>query len=170
MVGMKVPTASAYPDIDAMLAEPRIQLGIPIIGNGRRPKNFLACCTDEITGCPDYLALISDRATQSSIPIEPPYFPRSFLEYLKKHDPANAPYTATDSTNLYRGKKILVLSGKEDAIVPWKASEKFVQDLNVGEEAGGVKQYLVEPGIGHTCSPTMVKEAVKFLWDHALTQ
>ncbi|TBU25182.1 Alpha/Beta hydrolase protein [Dichomitus squalens] len=131
--------------------EPRIQLGIPIIG------------------CPDYLRLISDRAVQSSIPIEPPYFPKSFLEYLKKHDPANAPYTATDSTNPYRGKKILVLSGKEDTLVPWNASESFVEGLNVGEEEGGVKQFLVEPGIGHTCSPTMVKEAVAFLWDHALT-
>ncbi len=65
---------------------------------------------------------MSGRAEESSVPIEPPYFPKSFLEYLKRHDPANVPYTASDTTNPFRGKKILVLSGKEDMIIPWTAS------------------------------------------------
>ena len=112
---------------------------------------------------------MSSRAAESSVPIEPPYFPKSFLEYLKLHDPANVPYTASDASNPYRGKKISVLSGKEDPIVPWTASEGFVEKLNVGEE-GGIKEVFVEPGIGHTCSPAMVKEAVRFLWDNALTK
>ena len=124
---------------------------------------------DNTPGCPDYLALMSSRAAESSVPTEPPYFPKSFLEYLKLHDPANVPYTASDASNPYRGKKILVLSGKEDPIVPWTASEGFVEKLNVGEE-GGIKEVFVEPGIGHTCSPAMVKEAVRFLWDNALTK
>ncbi|KAI1786769.1 Alpha/Beta hydrolase protein [Ganoderma leucocontextum] len=132
--------------------EPRIRLGIPIIG------------------CPDYLALMSSRAEESGVPIEPPYFPKSFLEYLKRHDPANVPYAASDKTNPFRGKKILVLSGKEDMLVPWTASQAFVEKLNVGEEEGGIKQVFVEPGIGHACSPAMVKEAVRFLWDNALTK
>lgn len=114
--------------------------------------------------------MISARAEQSSIPIAPPYFPKSFLEYLKRYDPTNVPYTASDNTNPFRGKRILVLSGKEDMVVPWTVSEGFVEKLNVGEEEGGVKEVFVEPGIGHTCSPAMVKEAVRFLWDNALTK
>ena len=52
--------------------------------------------------------------------------------------------------------------------MPWSASEKFVEELDVGEE-GGIKEVFVEPGIGHTCSSAMVKEAARFLWDNSLT-
>ncbi|KAI0749921.1 Alpha/Beta hydrolase protein [Daedaleopsis nitida] len=131
--------------------DPRVKLGIPIIG------------------CPDYLTLIRSRAEQSSIPIGPPYFPDSFMVYLKRNDPAATPHTAADAENPFRGKKILVLCGQEDTLVPWSASKQFVEELDVGEQEGGLKTVVVEPGVGHTCSPGMVKEAVRFLWRNALT-
>ena len=103
------------------------------------------------------------------MPVAPPYFPRSFLELVRRDDPAAAPHTGTDGErNPFVGKKILVLSGAADTVVPWAASEKFVGELEVG--AGGVKEAIVEEGVGHTCSPQMVKEAVRFLWEHALTK
>ena len=104
------------------------------------------------------------------MPIEAPYFPRSFLEFVKRNDPAASPHTAEDEENPFRGKKILVLCGKEDKLVPWAASEKFVGELDVGEAQGGLKEVIVEEGVGHTCSPAMVKEAARFLWEHALTK
>ena len=56
--------------------DPRVTFGIPIIG------------------CPDYLTLMSERAAQSKVPVAPPYFPVSFLAYVRAHDPAAAPHTA----------------------------------------------------------------------------
>ncbi|KAI0353804.1 hypothetical protein OH77DRAFT_1591158 [Trametes cingulata] len=130
----------------------RVKLGIPIIG------------------CPDYLTLMSSRAAQNGISVGPPHFPKSLLEYVRAHDPAAAPHTADApaSTNPFRGKKVLVLCGQEDDIVPWSASEKFVGELDVGEAEGGVKEVLVEKGTGHRCSEGMVKRAAEFVWKNAL--
>ncbi|KAI8969856.1 Alpha/Beta hydrolase protein [Trametes punicea] len=134
----------------------RVTLGIPIIG------------------CPDYLTLMSERAAQSKLTVGPPYFPESLLAYIRTHDPAAAPHTsdAPMKANPFWGKKILVLCGKEDTIVPWSASRKFVEELDVGEgmEGGGVKEWVVEEGTGHRCSDAMVKRAADFIWNHALVR
>ncbi|KAG1836211.1 Alpha/Beta hydrolase protein [Suillus subalutaceus] len=127
----------------ALSREPRLTLGIPIIG------------------CPDYTKLISQRARSSGIPFSPPYFPDSFKTYIETHDPAQLPYRAKDTSNPFLGKKVLVLSGKEDKLVPWVASAEFVDGLEVGE--GGVKRVVVEEGAGHECTSGMRKEAGLFV-------
>ena len=96
----------------------------------------------------------------------PPHIPDDFLALIKRHDPAQATYTTSDGSHPFFGKKILVLSGEEDKIVPWSASKEFVDGLYVGEH--GVKEVMVEPGVGHEFSPAMVKEAARFVWEHAL--
>ena len=88
------------------------------------------------------------------------------MQLIKRADPAAAPYTATDESNPFLGKKILVLSGQDDKIVPWSAAKEVVEKVNVGRD--GVKEIFVEPGVGHDFSPTMVKEAARFVWEHAL--
>ncbi|KAI0667819.1 Alpha/Beta hydrolase protein, partial [Trametes maxima] len=135
-------------------AEPRVTLGIPIIG------------------CPDYLKLIAGRAAENGIvALAPPHFPASFVAYVRAHDPASASFTAGDSgANPFWGKKVLVLSGKEDVLVPWSASEAFVGALDVGERDGGVKEVVVEEGTGHACSEGMVRRAAGFVWEHALVR
>ncbi|KAI0364757.1 alpha/beta-hydrolase [Pilatotrama ljubarskyi] len=134
--------------------DPRVKLGIPIIG------------------CPDYLTLMSARAEQNGIAVGPPHFPESLLAYVRTHDPAAAPHTADApaGANPFRGKKVLVLCGREDEIVPWSASEKFVGELDVGEKEGGVKEVFVEEGTGHRCSEEMVRRAAEFVWRNALVQ
>lgn len=127
----------------ALSREPRLTLGIPIIG------------------CPDYTKLISQRAASSDIPFSPPYFPVSFQTYVGTHDPAQLAYRAKDASNPFFGKKVLVLSGKEDKLVPWVASAEFVEGLEVGEE--GVKRVVVEEGAGHECTRAMQKEAGVFV-------
>ncbi|KAG1764184.1 Alpha/Beta hydrolase protein [Suillus placidus] len=127
----------------ALSREPRLSLGIPIIG------------------CPDYTKLISQRAASSRIPFSPPYFPTSFKTYIKTHDPAQLAYRAKDASNPFLGKRVLVLSGKEDKLVPWVASAEFVEGLEVGE--GGVKRVVVEEGAGHECTSGMRREAGLFV-------
>nr|VWO99637.1 Phosphate import ATP-binding protein PstB (EC (ABC phosphate transporter) (Phosphate-transporting ATPase) [Ganoderma boninense] len=128
--------------------DPRVNIGIPIIG------------------CPDYLTLISKRAKAHKLPFGPPHIPDTLVQVVKRADPVTAPYTAADESNPFLGKKILVLSGREDKTVPWSAAKDFVEGLNVGEQ--GVKEVMVEPGTGHDFSPAMVKEAARFVWEHAL--
>jgi len=127
----------------ALSREPRLKVGIPIIG------------------CPDYTKLISQRAERSGIPLKPPYYPDSFRAYVDANDPAKRSYRAKDESNPFLGRKILVLSGAKDTLVPWVASVEFVQNLEVGEE--GVKRFLLEEGAGHECSPRMQREAGLFV-------
>ncbi|KAI0344767.1 alpha/beta-hydrolase [Trametopsis cervina] len=129
--------------------EPRVTLGVPIIG------------------CPNYTNLIKDRAQTSGVDFAPPIAPQTFIDLLKATDAAQVPYTASDSSNPFLGKKILVLSGKEDRLVPWTSSEEVVSNLNVGEQ--GVKKVFVYPGVGHECTAEMIKEAADFVWEYALT-
>lgn len=134
----------------ALRNEPRITLGVPIIG------------------CPDYTALMTERAGLNGIPWEPPYIPRSLLDLIERYDPAAASYTVPDASNPFLGKKILVLSGGDDKLVPWSASKTFVDSLNVG--LGGVKEVIVAPGVGHKCTREMVQAMSRFIWTEALTQ
>jgi len=134
----------------ALRHEPRLGLGVPIIG------------------CPDYLHLMSRRAETSGIAFEPPYVPASFLAYVRANDPAYAPYTKPDASNPFLGKKILVLAGAEDTVVPWESSEEFVKNLEVGPN--GVKKVIVYPDVGHRCTEEMVKETSDFIWEHILSQ
>lgn len=109
---------------------------------------------------------MSRRARSHKLPVGPPYFPQSLLALIQRADPVSAPYTAADASNPFFGKKILVLSGADDKKVPWASAKEFVEGLNVG--AAGVKEVIVEPGVGHEFSPAMVKEAARFVWEHAL--
>jgi hypothetical protein len=128
--------------------EPRISLAVPIIA------------------CPDYMKLISRRAKYSNIDLIPPSFPDGLREYIKQHDPAQTPYTASNQSNPFLGKKILVLSGGADKLVPFACSEEFVRNLFVGPE--GAKEVVVAPDVGHVCTDEMVKHMANFVYEHAL--
>ncbi|GJE97406.1 alpha/beta hydrolase [Phanerochaete sordida] len=132
----------------ALTHEPRLSLAVPIIA------------------CPDYMKLITRRAQYSGVPLEPPYFTDSLRAYIARNDPARAPYTAGDASNPFWGKKVLVLSGGSDPLVPFAYSEEFVQGLNVGPD--GVKKVVIQPGVQHECTPGMVKEMAEFVWAECL--
>ncbi|KAH8093702.1 Alpha/Beta hydrolase protein [Cristinia sonorae] len=128
--------------------EPRIRIGISIIG------------------CADFITLMSARAKQSGIPFAPPYVPDSLVEIVKVTDPVHANYEASDESNPFIGKKILALAGADDQLVPFAATQSFFDHLNVGNT--GYKRAVVAPGVGHACTPDMVKEMAEFLWHEAL--
>ncbi|KAG0700565.1 Alpha/Beta hydrolase protein [Suillus ampliporus] len=127
----------------ALSREPRLKIGIPIIG------------------CPDYTKMMSQRAAFAGVPFEPPYFPDSLKTYVDANDPANLPYRAKDRSNPYLGRKILVLAGEMDPLVPWETVSEFAENLEVGEE--GMKRIVVEDGAGHEPTPKMQQEAGMFV-------
>jgi len=126
----------------ALAREPRIRLAIPI------------------AGCPDYTKLISQRAEDSRVPFAPPYYPPQLKAYVDAYDPASFPFRAKDASNPFLGKRILVLAGGKDTVVPYIAGKEFVEALEVG---AGVKKVVVEENAVHESTPTMVQEAALFV-------
>ena len=123
-------------------AEPRLSVAVPIIG------------------CPDYLALMRGRAKASGLQFGPPILPDSLLEVIKRESPVSTPVAGR---NPFFGKKILVLAGGKDELVPWVFSESFVERIEVGEK--GVKKVLVYPGVGHAFTAPMEEEVANFVWE-----
>ncbi|KAF8207287.1 Alpha/Beta hydrolase protein [Mycena galopus ATCC 62051] len=122
--------------------DPRVTVAIPIIG------------------CPDFLKLMEPRAAAHGITMGPPHFPESLLKVIRAKTPATLPCTSVGPENPFIGKKVLVLSGEADTLVPWTASQAFVEGLEVGT---GTKEYIVYHGVGHEVPPPMVNAAVKFV-------
>lgn len=129
-------------------ADSRIKTGIPIIG------------------CPDYLKLITQRAQKAGVSMSPPSFPDNLKALVKHVDPAADAYSSSSDENPFFNKRILVLSGRDDKLVPWSVSEAFVDGLSVGE--GGVKRVKVYPGVGHELTDEMVTEMAKFIAEFCL--
>ncbi|KAF6743261.1 Alpha/Beta hydrolase protein [Ephemerocybe angulata] len=122
----------------------RIRVGVPIIG------------------CPNYLELMAHRAGQHGLSLEPPLLPGSLRQLIQQEDPVYKDYKSLDpEKNPFIGKKVLVLSGKEDVLVPWLASQEFVDKLEVGED--GEKRVHVVNGVGHQCTEEMQDETYTFL-------
>jgi len=131
----------------ALSQDPRIKTGIPMIG------------------CPDYVRLMTGRAGKYDIDTsKAPYFPESFKVLLKRVDVASI---CAAGAQPFRGKQVLVLSGGADHLVPWKASQEFVENtLDVGSD--GVKKIIVYDDVGHECTNTMIDEAAAFVIEHCM--
>ncbi|THH16654.1 hypothetical protein EW146_g4015 [Bondarzewia mesenterica] len=133
----------------ALRNDPRIAIGVPVIG------------------CPDYLRLLTFRAQGANIPLLPPYLPSALFSLLRKDDPAAVAFRSSrPAENPFIGKKVLVLSGGADQLVPWDASREFVEGLEVGE--AGRKKVVVEKDTGHAYTETMKAELVQFFFEEAL--
>ncbi|THH27500.1 hypothetical protein EUX98_g6690 [Antrodiella citrinella] len=134
----------------SLRTEPRIRLGIPVIGGA------------------NYLGLMRPRAASSRVAFKPPYIPDALVDIVKATDPIYTRYQDDSaSTNPFFGKKILALSGADDKLVPFAPMEAFFNELNVGPE--GKKKVIIALGVGHECTPDMVREMADFIWEESLT-
>jgi hypothetical protein len=109
---------------------------------------------------------MSDRAQRQSLGFAPPIFPDTLREYVEKNDPAGAPFRTASRENPFFGKRILVLSGAVDELVPWSASKAFFDHLEVGP--GGVKALFLQEGKGHECTVEMVQKLAERVWQWSL--
>lgn len=117
--------------------EPRITFGVPIIG------------------CPVYTPLMAGRMRQTfGTDLTAPRYPESLRAYVE---------TPREGPNPYLGKRILVLSGADDQLVPWTASKDHVEALDVGPN--GVKRVLVVDGAAHEVTGSMLREVSAFVAD-----
>lgn len=150
-------------------------------------------CPDFLTLMTSRARSFGDSTLKGTDPAGPPAFPHSLVAHVTKTSPtpmslspspsSNAPgsnihssdtpwtYNPTDATdrlvNPFIGKKVLVLSGGADPLVPWSASQTFVDALQVGEN--GRKEVFLQDGVGHECTSEMVERLARFVWEEALS-
>ena len=102
------------------------------------------------------------------MPFSAPFFPESFKALVENADPAASAYRDASPANPFLGKRILVLSGEQDPLVPWSASEKFIKGLEVGETQGCVKRVGIHQGVKHDCTEAMIREMASFIEEQCL--
>ena len=117
-------------------------------------------------GCPSYRVLMRHRAALAGLPYRAPHMPASLLALFERIDPDSVPYTSRDWVNPYLGKRILVLHGDSDELVPWHASAGFVDGLEVGPD--GEKRVVLEKKRGHETSALMIAELVRWIVDYGM--
>ncbi|PHH64248.1 hypothetical protein CDD81_4862 [Ophiocordyceps australis] len=115
-----------------------------------------------IVGCPDYTALLTDRAHRNGLPsplIGTPFFPNSLLSSISSSDPASLLFGTPTTTpplvpdsipaeeqprlgsildKTLRGKRILCCSGRQDELVPYAVgTQRFLGLLGAAARRGG---------------------------------
>ena len=108
------------------------------------------------------------------IPCAPPYIPSSLRALVWTYAAATTtttpgkPEGPSDpaSASVYSGKRVLVLFGADDTIMPGEASRAFVEALDVGQS--GRKEVIVMGGAKHEITDGMREEMLRFFWEEAL--
>jgi hypothetical protein len=103
---------------------------------------------------------MEQHAERLGLPRAPPYIPAPLRVLLRAHDTVAAP------AGTFAGKRVLVLAGVDDTLVPWAASRAFVEALDVGR--GGRKVVVLLPGVKHEFTDGMREEMFRFFWEEAL--
>lgn len=67
-----------------------------------------------------------------------------------------------------KGKRLLMTTGADDKLVPWRCSEPFTKFFTKAAEgwykdSGLVVDNRIYAGAGHECSPEMVVDAIRFV-------
>jgi predicted esterase len=120
-----------------------------------------------IIGCPDYLSLMRERMAKIPIAFGPPAVPSSMISLIAARAPPSTSFTSADpNANPFIGKKVLVLSGRRDRLVPHEPHTRaFLQKLELGPD--GLKEHE-EYECGHELTPEMVARAAAFIARHGL--
>ncbi|KAI1394309.1 uncharacterized protein F4822DRAFT_44986 [Hypoxylon trugodes] len=155
-----------------LFADPRVTAGVMVIG------------------CPDYMNLMKDRARLSRLEtygqsdegasfFGSKDFPDALVATCNKYDPKtilfgmDAPYALEAEVSARKftqanitGKRFQILSGGADKLVPYSASEPFLQHFKAATSAANIYvEDNVYLGIGHQFTPNMKNDAVRFILD-----
>ncbi|WWC63824.1 uncharacterized protein I303_106429 [Kwoniella dejecticola CBS 10117] len=123
--------------------EPRIKIGIPIIGL-------------PFESFPKYMR---PRAEAMGIPFVPPTYPPSLIPFLEDDV----------DHHKYKGKKILTIHGGHDKLVPLDKGQADIDAvLKVVNESGGKGEIWVDENTGHAVSKEMVEKTAEWVWEYGL--
>jgi hypothetical protein len=113
-------------------------------------------------------------------------FPKALISTVQTYDPKGQLFGLSDVPTDFsmeeqkqlrsifdakiKNKRILLCSGGADKLVPYHAGESFIAFLKTAT-AGWYKdgnvyvEDIVYPGVGHECTPEMVKDTCRFISD-----
>ena len=116
-----------------------------------------------IVGCPDYRRLMAGRAEGSGVDVREVFEGVGLGNIVGRLDPAALGVEGLKE--VWKGKRLLALSGGADKLVPYACSEPFLAEVKGavwrGELELDVKDVVYE-GIGHDCTTEMVRELVRW--------
>lgn len=110
-----------------------------------------------IAGCGDYKKMMLNRASRMNIPVPPcddTFISDQLLALIAINDPVNC----IDS---FKGKKILVIHGTEDRIVPIMDNNEFIS--NLAEKNDDTVELYKELGGGHVLSDQMKEKSISWI-------
>lgn len=131
-----------------------------------------------VIGCPSYIALMEHRLGESGVPVraEAPFLPDSFKRVLGRYDPGMINRVKQEIPPQLLQKRILVLSGNDDKLVPWNASKKFInafqkrlEEVEKGQiqlknnQTPGKLEVHTYDGVGHEFTDDMKREFDKWI-------
>lgn len=160
-----------------LFADPRVTAGVSIIG------------------CPDFQSLMKDRARLSKLStyekktsgarfLGSKDFPPALVAQCAQFDPKGIVFGTDDVVEdpskaqqaqlrqildkHVKGKRLLMTTGGDDKLVPWRCSESFTKFFTNAadgwyKDSGLVVDNRVYAGVGHECSPDMLLDAVRFV-------
>ena len=132
----------------ALKQDSRISVGVPMIA------------------CADYLSLMNERGSKYDIKLEQPVLPSTLAYNISKFDPMASFENSKESWN---GKKICVLSGNDDKLVPHKHQVKFIDNLkNYYQTKDGVIVAKAFEGVKHEVNEEMQITCARFILNAAV--
>lgn len=105
--------------------------------------------------CPSYAKLMERRTKTAFVANGPPHVPHSLAHLIARIDPASQPFDVPDpQRNPFWGKRICMLNGGADKLVPFRCAEDFIHRLKVGPPDGPNGEQLnlrvsVRDDLGH---------------------
>lgn len=107
------------------------------------------------------------RVENSHLSSKKPSIPLSFFYgVIKRDDPGyKFRYSNEGIPNSLKEKRILVLSGADDPLVPWSISKGFIEDL---QQVSRLLQVKLYPGVGHEYTAEMKFDLKEYVLKHCL--
>ncbi|CAE6528987.1 unnamed protein product [Rhizoctonia solani] len=131
----------------AMDRDPRLSVCIPIVGS------------------PDFLDIATARNNLTGVPLVSSYMTSATRNYILKNDTVSH-HRNSLRPDPFMNKHILALAGAQDGMIPFLATRRFLDRINVGPL--GTKRLIIQQGVGHQCTRDMVVEMVEVVWNVAL--
>jgi len=116
-----------------------------------------------IVGCPDYRRLMAGRAEGSGVDVREAFEGAGLGEIVGRLDPAAIGVEGL--REVWKGKRLLALSGGVDRLVPYACSEPFLTEVKGAVGRGELEldvKDVVYGGVGHDCTAEMVNELVRW--------
>ncbi|RPA96565.1 hypothetical protein L873DRAFT_1811182 [Choiromyces venosus 120613-1] len=116
-----------------------------------------------VIGCPDYKRLMAGRAERSGVDVREVFEDAGVGAIVGRLDPAAVGVEGLKE--VWKGKRLLALSGGADRLVPYACSEPFLAEVKgaVGRgELELVVKDIVYDWVKHECTSEMVREMVRW--------